>query len=66
MDGLDEVKKVMQDVKDVTLIQGISYVLENNEPKQAVRIVLVSLFGALLAKGESELADKMIQFSEEV
>lgn len=62
----DNLVKVMRDIKDQTLINGICYTLEREDSTQAVRIILAATVGALIKKGETELVEKIINFLEEL
>jgi hypothetical protein len=57
-----ELYKVLHTQRAASLTIGITGIVENNESRQATRIVLVSLMGALIKKGDDELAEKVCEF----
>lgn len=59
---VENLENAIKEQRAATLTMGVCEIVANNESKHAARIVLCTLTGALMKKGETELAEKIVDF----
>ncbi len=60
--NLDGIRKALKDNRAATLTMGICEIVAHEESRHATMIVLASLCGALMKKGETEIVEKLTDF----